>query len=119
MTFFSVSAERGPQPLHGGGNAFAVVENRRPGHQHIGSRRNRQRGGGRIDPSVHLEAAPGLHSIDHLPRTPDLRERRGEEMLMPESRAHGHDQDLVEVWHDVFENRRRRCGIDGDPDAFS
>src|SRR5262250_2118260 len=56
---------------------------------------------------------PGLiRSI--ISRTPDLRERRGEEMLMPESRVHGHDQYLVDVLHDFFENRRGSRRVNGD-----
>ena len=52
---------------------------------------------GDIDPAVDLEVAPRFDPIDHLAGTTDLRERRVEEMLMPESRVHRHDQHLVEV----------------------
>ena len=53
------------------------------------------------------------------PRAPDLRDGRREKMLMPESRVHGHDQYLVDVLHDFFENRRGSRRVNGDPDAFS
>jgi len=38
---------------------------------------------------------------------------------MPESRVHGHNQYLVDVLHDFFENRRRSRRVNGDADAFS
>ena len=60
-----------------------------------------------------------VKQIDHLARTTDLRERRVEEMLMPESRVHRHDQHLVEVLHDFFQNGRRSRRVDGDADPFS
>ena len=74
---------------------------------------------GDIDPAVHLEVAPRFDPIDHLARTTDLRERRVEEMLMPESRVHRHDQHLVEVLHDFFQHRRGRRRVDGDADPLS
>src|SRR5215831_12523781 len=60
---------------------------------------------------------PGLmRSI--ISRTRPLRERRGEKMLMPESRVHGHDQYLVEVLHDFFGHRGGRGRVDGNADAL-
>src|SRR6266436_2863336 len=114
----SLALNRCPQPRHGGGDAFAVVENRRSRHQHIGPRGDRPRRRSRIDPSVHLEAAGRLDALDHFARTRNLRERRREEMLMSETRGHGHDQHLVEVRHDLLEHACRRCRIDGDTGAF-
>ena len=85
----------------------------------IGSLGNRQRSSCRVDPSIHLEAALGLGSIDHLPRTSYLRKGCVEEVLMPESRVHRHHQHLVEVLQDFFENGRGGCRIYGDADPFA
>src|SRR6266446_9298878 len=115
----SLALNRIPQPRHGGGDALAVVENRRSRHQHIGARGDRPRRRSRVDPSIHLEAAGRPDAFDHLARTRNLRERRREEMLTSETRVHGHDQHLVEVRHDVLEYARRRCRINGDTGAFS
>src|SRR6266568_2303834 len=87
MIFPPLEPSCGPQPLHGGGDAFAVIENCRPGHQDVGARGNRQRSSCHIDPAVHLEVAPPIDSIDHLARTTDLWKRRVEKMLMPEPRV--------------------------------
>jgi hypothetical protein len=84
----------------------------------VGSRGNRQRGSCHIDPSVHLEAAPGFDSIDHLTRTPDLRECRVKEVLMSESGIHCHDEHLVEVLHDLLQSGRGSRRINGDADPF-
>ena len=119
MTFFPARAEPRHAPLHGGCDAFAVVENRRPRDEHIRSCGNRQRGSCRIDASVHFEAACRLDLIDHLPCTADLRQHRVEKVLMPKSGIHGHDQNLIEVLHEVFENGGRSCWINGDADALS
>jgi hypothetical protein len=99
MTISPFHPSCGPQPFHGGGDAFAVIENCRPGHQHVGSRGNRQRSSCHIDPAVHLQVAPGFGSIDHLARTSD--------------------QHLVEVWHDLFQNGRGSRRVDGDADPLS
>jgi hypothetical protein len=96
-----------------------VIENRRSGHQHVDSRGNRQRGSGHLDPSVYLKAAPRFDSLDHLARTPDLRERRVKEVLMSESAVHHHDQHLVEVLHDLLQNGRANRRVNGDADPFS
>src|SRR6476469_4646856 len=92
MTSSPLNLSRGPQPFHGVGNTFAVIEYRRPRHQDVGTGGNRQRSGGDIDPAVDLEVAPRFDPIDHPACTTDLGERRVQEMLMPESRVHRHDQ---------------------------
>jgi hypothetical protein len=75
---------------------------------------------GHVDPSVHLEAAaPRFDSLDHLARTPDLRERRVKEVRMSESAVHHHDQHLVEVLHDLLQNGRASRRVNGDADPFS
>ena len=74
MTSFSISAEARPAAAASRRYSFAVVENGRAGHQHIGSGGNDERRSRCIDAAVHLEAALGLDPIDHRPRTPDLRE---------------------------------------------
>ena len=38
---------------------------------------------------------------------------------MPKSGIHGHDQHLIEVLHDLFENSCGSCWINGDADALS
>src|SRR5262249_40992498 len=108
MTSFSVNAEPHPAAVHGGGDVFAVVENRRARHQHIRAGGDRPRRRSRVDPSIHLEAARRLDALDDLARARNLRQRRREEMLVSEARVHRHDQYLVDVRHDVLEHTRGR-----------
>ena len=60
-----------------------------------------------------------MNSIDHLPRTGNLRERRVQEMLLSESWVHRHDQHLVEVLQDFLQHGRRSRRVNGDADPFS
>src|ERR1700740_1073585 len=40
-------------------------------------------------------------------------------MLMPESRIHSHDQHMVEIWEDFFQNRRRSSRVNCPSSTFS
>jgi hypothetical protein len=67
-------------------DCFALAKNCRSSDEHVGSCRNRQRSGVGIDTAVHFHLARPLDPIDHLPDTPDLRQRHRQELLMSESR---------------------------------
>src|SRR5262245_37985117 len=97
----------GVQSLHGRSDPFVVPEDRGARDEDRGARADDQRRGRPIDASVHLEVASRLDSVDHLANPPDLGQGRGKEMLVAESRVHGHHEHLVDVLQDLLEHGRR------------
>ena len=60
----------------------------------------------------------GLIRSDHLADTPDLLDCRVNETLMAETWVDRHDQDLVHVLQDFFENRGGAGWVNGYSDAL-
>ena len=107
------------QAFHRRGHAVRVVEDRRTRHQHGGAGPNDQGGRRRVDASIDFHLAAGLASFDELAHPLDLRQRRPDELLVPETRIHGHDQHLVQVLNDLLQHGRRRRRVDGDSGALA
>src|SRR3981189_1937297 len=87
MTFPPLEPSCGPQPFHGGGDAFAVVENCLDGDHDFGVCVNRQRSRCHVDPTVPREIAPPLKTRRQSRIRASPRYWRVEEMLMPEPRV--------------------------------
>ena len=71
----------------------------REGAQHRGTPRSHA--------AVDLEADVVAGLVDHLSRFARLVERRGNERLAAEARVHGHEEDDVDLVHDVLEDVQR------------
>src|ERR1043166_4011934 len=89
--------------LHSCRHAFAISEHGRPGHEDIGSRCHCQPGRFGVDPSVHLEIAGGIDSIDNAAHKADFRQSCMEKPLMAKAWVDRHHQHLVNLWKNLFE----------------
>jgi hypothetical protein len=117
LNSFEVLAPTGA--AHGRGDTFAVAEDRRARHEHVGAGANDERSGVRVDAAVHFHIAPGLPPLHDLADPRDLRKGGVDEVLMAEPRVDGHHQHLVDVADDLLQHRRRRRRVDDDPGALA
>ncbi len=90
----------------------AAAEDAGAGHEGVGTRR------GDLGDVVHLHAPVDLQadvaagSLDTLTRLLELLQRRGNEALTAEAGVHRHDEDHVDLVHDVVEVVQRRGRVE-------
>src|SRR3546814_10844612 len=70
-----------------------ALEGRGAGDEHVGARRDRERGGVGIDAAVDLQPYVAARLVDHLADRLDLAELAGDEALAAEAGVDAHDED--------------------------
>jgi len=98
---------------HCGDGFFIVarIEDRRAGHEHIRTRRGYFANIVHADSAINLQANVMAAFIDQLAHLRELAQRRGNKLLAAKARVHRHQQDHIELIHEVFETVQRRGGI--------
>src|SRR5215831_1005775 len=107
------------QPVHRCSHALALSKNCCSGDQHIGSGFHHQRSSACINPAINLQITALLSLINHPTHTPYLGQCRVNELLVSETRVDGHDEHLIHVWENCFQNRRGSGGINDHSGTFA
>ena len=94
----------GAQGLHGGGG-LGPAEHGGAGHQHVGTRPDRQRGGGGVNAAVHLQVAVRAVALNIAPDGLQLGQHVGHEGLAAEAGLHRHHQNQVQPALQIGDHR--------------
>src|SRR5262245_39934808 len=95
------------QRFHCGRHAVVSAKYRRTCDQNVGSGRNCHWSRHLIHASVDFQLTIGVDLINHFCDPPNLGQSRLQKVLMSEARVHCHDQHLVEIRKNFFQNCSR------------
>ena len=103
-----------PRAAPGGPLWIRRAENRAPGDQDIGARRDHSGCVRGIDSAVHFDGRVAAVTVQQRADRLDLRLGTGDEGLTSEARVHRHHQHVIEIAGDFLEHADRGRRIDGD-----
>jgi hypothetical protein len=101
----------GAEDLHGARGVVGAVDGR-AGHEHVGTRLRAALDGLLADPAVDLEPYRGVPAADQRAGPAQLRQHNVEEGLATEARLHRHQQQHVDLGHQVRIRFHRGARVD-------